>query len=86
LRFASQKDGDRWVGDVWTEYADSAGETVAEVTPRWCRPGSGRDAGVVYMPFDIDGMVVDGICEAQFDAVVGVLYDEGTGRTETGGS
>lgn len=56
------------------------------MTPRWCRPGSGRDTGVVYMPLDIDGMVVDGIWEAQFDADVGVLYDEGTGRTETGGS
>lgn len=38
------------------------------------------------MPFDMDGTVVDGICEAQFDADVGVLYDEGTVRTETGGS
>ena len=38
------------------------------------------------MPFDMDGTVVDGICEPQFDAGVGMLYDEGTVRTETGGS
>ena len=53
--FARKNDGERWVVGVWTAYADTAGETVADDMPYgllWCLDGSGRDKPGVSTPLD----------------------------------
>lgn len=49
MRWARRKDGERWVCGVWMEYAETAGDTVAEDTAKALgvgRLGSGSDTGV----------------------------------------
>lgn len=63
FRFAKKKDGDRLVWGVWTEYADTAGDTVAEETPYGllcCLAGSGSDKDELYMPLVTGGTPVEG--------------------------
>lgn len=54
---------------VWTAYADTAGEIVADDMPYgllWCLDGSGSDSPGVSTPFERGWEAVDvGICGAQ---------------------
>jgi hypothetical protein len=63
FRLVKKKDGERWVCEGWTEYADKAGEIVpAETGKGLCRrPGSGKVTDPAYRAEEAGAMEeVDG--------------------------